>query len=295
LYNGSGGALVNSRNNVQSWNGDFSFSGAADLNLGTGAVTLSGTRTVTVTANILTINGVIGGASGYGLTKAGAGTLVLTTNNTYNGATTVSAGTLQLSGASGTILNSAVTTTGGALTLLNANGANTGNRVSDSAAFTMIGGTLNFNNDATANDFSESVGTLTLAGGANTVAIGQAASGRTSTLTFAGLSRTTGIINFSGTGLTNAVDNRSRITFTTPPALVNGIIGPWATVNGTAYATLDGANNVVAYSTYTDVARGTRVPRSSLTPQRLMCVSLIPQRPSTSPWRVPRQPRSGPS
>ena len=189
------------------------------------------------------------------MAKTGGGAWTLTGANTYSGATTVSAGTLTLSGADGSIGSSAVTIAGGTLTVSNTGAANNGDRLSDSSAFTMNGGTFNYNNDASANDFSESAGTLTLIGGANTVAIQQAAVARTSTLTFAGLSRTAGALNFSGAGLGAAVDPRSQITFTSAPALSNGIIGPWATVNGTTYATLIG-NDVVAYSgALTDVTR----------------------------------------
>ena len=72
------------------------FSGPNDLNLGTGAVTLSTSRTVTVTAGNLTVGGAIGGP-GMTLTKAGAGGLVLAAPNTYNGGTFVLAGTLTTS------------------------------------------------------------------------------------------------------------------------------------------------------------------------------------------------------
>ena len=72
----SGG--ITTLNYPQAWNGDFTFAGTYALNLGTGPVTLSGDRQVTVSANTLTVGGVIGdGGHGYGLTLAGAGTLVL--------------------------------------------------------------------------------------------------------------------------------------------------------------------------------------------------------------------------
>jgi fibronectin-binding autotransporter adhesin len=83
-----------SSNNPQVWNANFTFVGTQDLNLGNGPVTLGGNRTVTVNAKTLTVGGVIDGS--YSLTKAGAGTLVLSGANTYSGATTVNAGSLVL-------------------------------------------------------------------------------------------------------------------------------------------------------------------------------------------------------
>ncbi len=75
-------------------------------NNGNGAniLTLDGAApTITVNAlgagKVATISAVIGGSSG--MTKAGAGDLVLTANNAYTGGTTVSAGTLELASAIG--------------------------------------------------------------------------------------------------------------------------------------------------------------------------------------------------
>ncbi|MFA6288708.1 MAG: autotransporter-associated beta strand repeat-containing protein [Opitutaceae bacterium] len=97
LDNSTGAAITLAANNAQSWTGDFTYKGTGNsLGLGTGAVTLSGpgsVRTVTVSANTLTVGGAIGG-TGYGLTKAGAGALTLGAANTYDGATTISGGTL---------------------------------------------------------------------------------------------------------------------------------------------------------------------------------------------------------
>jgi len=85
-------------NNPQNWAGNFSYLGSLhELNLGTGAVTLGGSVQVTVNSNTLTIGGPIGdGGNGYGLTKAGAGTLAVNGVNTYSGSTTISGGTLAL-------------------------------------------------------------------------------------------------------------------------------------------------------------------------------------------------------
>jgi autotransporter-associated beta strand protein len=101
IDNTSAGAFTLATNNTQTWGGNFAFTGTKDLNLGTGAVTLSGTRTVTVNGGNLTVGGAIGDSgSTFGVTKAGVGTLTLTGGNTYTGTTTINAGTLQISGGS---------------------------------------------------------------------------------------------------------------------------------------------------------------------------------------------------
>jgi autotransporter-associated beta strand protein len=94
---GSAVALSTSTNNPQTWNTTgFTFTGSNNLDLGTGAVTLSQAPTITVSANTLTVGGPISG--NFALTKAGAGTLTLGGASTYAGTTTVNAGTLNIIG-----------------------------------------------------------------------------------------------------------------------------------------------------------------------------------------------------
>ena len=112
-----------------------SASPAATTSISAAAVTMSSSRTVTVASNNLTVGGAISG-SGYSLTKAGTGTLILTGADTYTGPTTVSAGTLQIG-------------TGGASGSINSTGTVTDNSVlafsrSDSVTFSIpIGGSGN--------------------------------------------------------------------------------------------------------------------------------------------------------
>ncbi|MCX6996375.1 MAG: autotransporter-associated beta strand repeat-containing protein, partial [Kiritimatiellaeota bacterium] len=79
------------------------------IDLGTSA------RTVQVNANVATLSGILSSGVGGGLTKTGAGTLVLANANTHSGTTTLSAGTLNLAHALA-LQNSTVSVNGGALT-----------------------------------------------------------------------------------------------------------------------------------------------------------------------------------
>lgn len=108
------GITLSTYNNPEAWNGDFTFAGSGNLNLGTGAVALGGNRQVTVSSRKLTVGGVISdNGSSYSLTKAGGGTMALTGASTYSGNTTVSGGTLQVDGS--TASGSAVTVDNGAI------------------------------------------------------------------------------------------------------------------------------------------------------------------------------------
>ena len=137
IDNTTAGVITLSNNNAQVWNGNFTFTGTQSLNLGTGAVALGASRTVTVNANNLTVGGVISG-TGFGLTKAGNGTLTLSGANIYTGATTVNAGTLLVNGnnsaAIGAVsVNNSGTTLGGTGTI--------GGAVTVGSGANLLGGT----------------------------------------------------------------------------------------------------------------------------------------------------------
>ena len=97
LDNTSGSSITLANAITQNWNADFTFIGSTNLNFGIGPVILGGSRNVTVNASTLTVGGVLtDGGSGYTLTKAGSGALILAGTVTNTAGLTVSAGTLGL-------------------------------------------------------------------------------------------------------------------------------------------------------------------------------------------------------
>jgi autotransporter-associated beta strand protein len=168
----SSGSAVTLANNSQNWSGNFSFAGANDLNLGTGAVTLGANSTVTVSTNSLTVGGDIGGA--YTLSKAGAGTMVLSGANSHSGTTTVSAGVLNIRNGSalGDTVGGTTVSSGAALELqggitvgnealsLNGSGVSSDGALRNVSGNNSYGGLLSL---AGATRINSDSGTLTLA------------------------------------------------------------------------------------------------------------------------------------
>lgn len=81
LDNTSGAANTMTPLKPQEWNADVTFIGTNTLNMGNGAVTLTGSRAVNVQANTLLAGAVDDVGAGYGLTKTGSGTLVVNGGN----------------------------------------------------------------------------------------------------------------------------------------------------------------------------------------------------------------------
>ncbi|MEZ0217300.1 MAG: autotransporter-associated beta strand repeat-containing protein [Rariglobus sp.] len=170
IDNTSGAAITLNNTNGIRVNGTFTFAGTQDLTFN-GAVDLrSGNRTITTTAGTLTLNGAL--ASGTGLTKAGAGKLVLGGAGSYTGTTTISGGTLQLGdgGATGSLLTTGTIVNNANLTINRNNAVVQGTDFSSTAisgtgSFTQAGtGTTTLN---VANSYTGvttvNAGTLSLA------------------------------------------------------------------------------------------------------------------------------------
>ena len=176
----------------------------------------------------------------------------MTASNTYSGATTVNAGNLVVSGASGAVkATSGLTLNGGALVLLNSAAANHADRLSDALSVTLNGGALCFSNDQSVASFSETVGSLLVNSGASTVATAPAAAGQTSTLRITSITRVDiGTVDFVGEGLGDSDANRVFIT----TGQGDGLIGAWATVNGTRYAAYSSTRGVYAAPETVDIA-----------------------------------------
>jgi len=206
LDNTSGAAITLASNNSQAWNGDFTFTGTNDLDLGTGAVSMNASRSLTVTAGNLTVGGVVSG-SGYSLTKAGAGTLVLSGNNTYSGGTTISAGTLQI-GSGGTSGSLATSISNNATLVFNrSNSLTVSDAISGSGVLVQNGSgllTLSVNNTYTGGT-TLNAGTLNI-GAANAL-------GSSGNITFGG-----GTLQY---GIANATDISARVKNSSSAILID--------------------------------------------------------------------------
>lgn len=173
------------------------------------------------------------------LNVVGAGRLDATAANTLAGSVTVSGAELRLTG-SGTMTSVTGITVneGGTLTLDNA-ATNSGNRVNNSAGVTLDGGTVSLLGRTGNNNTTETVGTLTLAGGANTVNVQRGDASGSAQLTFAGLTREAGatvdFTNAAGGGTLGNTGDNPRIIFTSAPTEIANVLG-YATVNGSDFA-----------------------------------------------------------
>ena len=220
----------------------------ANSSLGSGAITVSGTgvfaldlptgstfnRNValgatgatfkTIQSGTTTVSGIISGAGGF--TQAGTGTTIVTSTNTYTGATNVSAGTLQMdgglsgSGAVGVAAGGTLSGTGtiaGAVTVLAGgtlspgdSGPNPGTL--DLSKLTLSAGSISdfrLNTATTAgngvNDLVNVSGNLTIAGTLNITQLVNLSVGSYTLFTYGGTLTNTGFTAINGTGGFDAV------------------------------------------------------------------------------------------
>jgi autotransporter-associated beta strand protein len=203
--------------NRMNWNGDFAFIGTSGSMVNSGAVTLGGAgpaRRVQVTGSMVSLTGTVSGT--LGLTKAGAGTLLVTTGS-YTGATVIDAGTLQIgSGATAGSLStsSAISGSVGATLAFNRTGIVTqGSQFSDAPITGGLGLTQLASGTLVLNAANTYTGPTTLAAGAieanNSQALGVGGD-----ITFTG-----GRLRY--TGSTAGIDFGSRVKNSTSGILLD--------------------------------------------------------------------------
>lgn len=211
------------------------------LNLG------GGTRTIRMQNGTAAADAILGGVVSNGsLNVVGDGRLDSTAANTLAGTVLVSGAELRLSGNGTAASVTNITVNQGGTFTLDNTATNLTNRVGNTAAVSLDGGTISLLGRTGNNNTTETIGALTLAGGGSTVNAQYGDATGSAQLTIASLSRNAGAtVNFTNTGgtLGSAGDN-PRIIFTAAPALTSNVLG-YATVNGTAFAGT-GANGIVA-------------------------------------------------
>lgn len=218
----------------------------------TGAQTLSYTiaqklvlnQTTTFTGNgtaNFNFSGVISGSTG--LVKSGTSTLSLNGGNTYSGTTTVNGGILGLAGSSAKISSSSLTVTGDATFRIDNNLNSTAtNRLGDSLAIDLAGGTFAYLSGNSNTNATETVGAITTTGSRNIIRVsptsvnGFSGNAGNATLTAASLSHSPGnavvLVNGLKLGQDSSSTGTGRFLLTAAPTLV-----------GTTAATNTGINS----------------------------------------------------
>ena len=206
---------------------------------GKGGTITNGAVTSNSGTNTTFAGSITDGAVASSFRKSGLATVTLSNVSSYSGATAIDGGTLRLADDGRLTGTSDVGVNYAALLLDNSGLANRSDRLSASAPITLRAGTLTLQSAPGAAS-TQTVGTVTLAEGANVIstAVLQAAAD----LTLSGLSRTVGTVNFVNVGtpvndLYGYGATAAGRVWLTAPTLVNGILGGWATVNGTDFAT----------------------------------------------------------
>ncbi|OYW30828.1 MAG: hypothetical protein B7Z47_02925, partial [Chthoniobacter sp. 12-60-6] len=228
---------------------------------------LSGTTATLTATGTGTFAGVIEGNLNF--TRSSNTTTTLLSNNTYTGATIIRGGILNLQQYGQLSATSSVSNYFGTLNLDSTNAPAVDiNRLNVAADITLQGGTLAFLgfNGGTS---TQNVGDVTILSGASVINATRSTVNTSSNavLTLASLTVSdvnTTTVNFtSGGTLGQTSVGNSQIIITNAPTLTNSLIGGWAVVNGTdfaSYLTPDsaqggvGALGSVGYAAYSSTA-----------------------------------------
>ena len=231
---------------VRNYNGtltmDNSFLGGTNTDFGANSYTLSGTNTIAT--SITTRTGAFNVTSGTtsitapitfaltgvatAVTKTGVGTLALSATNTYNGTTTVNAGTLSLGHATDTLSSSSAVAVDGATAIL-AIGANSDTvgavSLKNGGSITGTGGTL------TGASYAVQSGSVSAKLGGAGIALTKSTAG---SVTLSGANTYTGATNVTGGTL---IVNGSTSTSSAVTVSNTGTLGGTGTVGATTIQT----------------------------------------------------------
>jgi len=193
----------------------------------------SGSPVIDVVNDNATISAVLAGTAG--LTKTGAGDLILTGQNTYTGTTAVTAGTLTLDFSQAGLLQN--------------------NIINSASGLTLAGGALNIIGSASQAN-QQSFAVLTLNAGYSTITATTNATPQNLLISLGDI-----VANRSVGGTVNFVQPNGTIGasngfVTTSANDSGGILGGWATVGGTDWAVNNGTNIVALASYYTTTTGG---------------------------------------
>ena len=221
------------------------------INLGASGIDMS-----RATQN-LTISNATGGTVALNLLNSGAGTWsvaagrVLTVNSVISGAGTGLTISPGVNGLGGTVALGAVNTFTGATSVtgsqLTLDYATAGNRIDSASSLTLNRSTLLVQGAAT---HTQTVAGLNLGAGFSQITRG----GTTASINVGAINRTspTGVLNVGAAGVGAA----GFVTTSTANAATGGILGGWAVVNNTDWATGGGVIAALAGASYTAVAAG---------------------------------------
>lgn len=201
----------------------------------------------------VSVTGVVGSASDVTLVKEGSNSLTMSGANTFTGGVRSIGGSLVLTNANA--YTGTTSAPGGNITL--SFGAATATNIINSTSALELGGirgggslTVNGRNLANVVN-SQTLNGLTLKSGASSVSIANGiASGKT-LVSLGAITRNIGSsLNFAQPTVNTTINAQNGFT-TSAVNDATGILGGWATVGATNWATNDGTN-VIAYTGYTD-------------------------------------------